>query len=85
MPERGRIGIFNRSYYEEVLVVPVHKEILLRERIPPALVTKEIWNERYEDINAYERYLSRNGVVIRKFFLNVSKEEQKRRFLKRLD
>ncbi len=85
IPERGRIGIFNRSYYEEVLVVRVHKELLERERMPPSLVTKDIWNERFEDINAYERYLSRNGVVIRKFFLNLSKDEQKRRFLSRLD
>ncbi len=85
IPERGRIGIFIRSYYEEVLVVRVHKELLERERMPPSLVTKDIWNERFEDINAYERYLSRNGVVIRKFFLNLSKDEQKRRFLSRLD
>jgi PPK2 family polyphosphate:nucleotide phosphotransferase len=84
-PERGRIGIFNRSYYEEVLVVRVHKELLERERVPPSLVTKNIWNERFADINAYEHYLSRNGVVIRKFFLNLSKEEQKKRFLKRLE
>ena len=81
IPERGRIGIFNRSYYEEVLVVRVHKELLERERMPPSLVTKNIWNERFADINAYEHYLSRNGVVIRKFFLNLSKEEQKKRFL----
>ena len=85
IPERGRIGIFNRSYYEEVLVVRVHKELLERERMPPSLVTKNIWNERFSDINAYEQYLSRNGVVIRKFFLNLSKDEQKRRFLSRLD
>jgi PPK2 family polyphosphate:nucleotide phosphotransferase len=85
IPERGRIGIFNRSYYEEVLVVRVHKEMLERERMPPSLVTKNIWNERFSDINAYEQYLSRNGVVIRKFFLNLSRQEQKRRFLKRLD
>jgi PPK2 family polyphosphate:nucleotide phosphotransferase len=85
IPERGRIGIFNRSYYEEVLVVRVHKELLEREKMPPSLVTKDIWNERFADINAYEQYLSRNGVVIRKFFLNLSKDEQKRRFLKRLD
>ena len=85
IPERGRIGIFNRSYYEEVLVVRVHKEMLEREKMPPSLVTKNIWNERFADINAYEQYLSRNGVVIRKFFLNLSKDEQKRRFLKRLD
>jgi len=85
IPERGRIGIFNRSYYEEVLVVRVHKELLEREKMPQSLVTKDIWNERFADINAYEQYLSRNGVVIRKFFLNLSKQEQKRRFLKRLD
>jgi PPK2 family polyphosphate:nucleotide phosphotransferase len=85
IPERGRIGIFNRSYYEEVLVVRVHKELLERERMPPSLVTKNIWNERFADINAYEQYLSHNGIVIRKFFLNLSKEEQKQRFLSRLD
>ncbi len=85
VPERGRIGIFNRSYYEEVLVVRVHKELLERERTPPSLVTKNIWNERFADINAYEHYLYRNGVVIRKFFLNLSKEEQKERFLSRLE
>src|SRR6266446_6798820 len=85
LPERGRIGIFNRSYYEEVLVVRVHPELLANERIPPALVTKNIWQERFEDICAWESYLSRNGFVIRKFFLNVSKKEQKRRFLHRLE
>jgi PPK2 family polyphosphate:nucleotide phosphotransferase len=85
VPERGRIGIFNRSYYEEVLVVRVHKELLDNERTPPPLVTKNIWNERFADINSYERYLWRNGVVIRKFFLNLSKEEQKKRFLSRLE
>jgi PPK2 family polyphosphate:nucleotide phosphotransferase len=85
IPERGRIGIFNRSYYEEVLIVRVHKELLERERMPPSLVTKNIWNDRFADINAYEHYLSRNGVVIRKFFLNLSKTEQKKRFLSRLD
>ena len=85
VPERGRIGIFNRSYYEEVLVVRVHKELLQGERMPPSLVTKNIWNERFADINAYEHYLWRNGVVVRKFFLNLSKEEQKRRFLSRLE
>ena len=84
-PERGRIGIFNRSYYEEVLIVRVHKELLDRQRIPRSLVTRNIWNERFADINAYEHYLSRNGVVVRKFFLNLSKEEQKKRFLKRLE
>jgi PPK2 family polyphosphate:nucleotide phosphotransferase len=85
LPERGRIGIFNRSYYEEVLVVRVHPDLLAKERIPPPLVTKQIWTERFEDINAVERYLARNGVVVRKFFLHVSKKEQKRRFLRRLD
>jgi PPK2 family polyphosphate:nucleotide phosphotransferase len=85
MPERGRIGIFNRSYYEEVLVVRVHKELLEHERIPRSLITKNVWDERFADINAYEHYLSRNGVVIRKFFLNLSKDEQKERFLSRLD
>lgn len=85
LPERGRIGIFNRSYYEETLVVRVHPEILAREKLPPRLVSKHIWKERFEDINAYERYLTRNGVVIRKFFLHVSKEEQRRRFLSRLE
>jgi len=85
LPERGRIGVFNRSYYEEVLVVRVHPEILAKQKVPPALVTDKIWKERYEDINAFERYLSRNGTVIRKFFLHVSKEEQRERFLARLD
>jgi PPK2 family polyphosphate:nucleotide phosphotransferase len=85
LPERGRIGIFNRSYYEEVLVVRVHPESLKAERIPGSLITKHIWKERFEDINAHERYLTRNGVVIRKFFLHVSKAEQKRRFQSRLD
>ena len=84
LPERGRIGIFNRSYYEEVLVVRVHEEILKSQKLPPSLVTKDVWRERYEDINNFERYLSRNGVVIRKFFLHVSKEEQRQRFLSRL-
>ncbi|MEN8162172.1 MAG: polyphosphate kinase 2 family protein [Myxococcota bacterium] len=85
LPERGRIGIFNRSYYEEVLVARVHPEILERQRLPAKLVRKSIWKERYEDIRNFERYLARNGVVIRKFFLHVSKGEQKRRFLARLD
>jgi PPK2 family polyphosphate:nucleotide phosphotransferase len=85
LPERGKIGIFNRSYYEEVLVVRVHEELLKAERMPEPLVTKHIWKERFEDINAYESYLSRNGLVIRKFFLHVSKAEQKRRFMARLD
>jgi PPK2 family polyphosphate:nucleotide phosphotransferase len=85
LPERGRIGIFNRSYYEEVLVARVHPEILEHQKLPPKLVGKRIWDERYQDIRCFERYLSRNGVVIRKFFLHVSKAEQKRRFLARLD
>jgi len=85
LPERGRIGIFNRSYYEEVLVVRVHPEYLQKQKLPPELVSKDIWKERFEDINAFERYLTRNGYTIRKFFLNVSKKEQKRRFLERLE
>ncbi len=85
LPERGRIGVFNRSYYEETLVVRVHPEILQGQRLPAGLVSKHIWRERFEDIAAYERYLGRNGVVVRKFFLHVSKAEQKRRFLARLD
>ena len=85
LPARGKIGIFNRSYYEEVLVARVHPEILSREKLPPDLVSGKIWQGRFEDINAYERYLSRNGIVVLKFFLNVSKKEQKRRFLERLD
>ena len=85
LPERGRIGIFNRSYYEECLVVRVHPEILGKERLPAKLVTKNIWRERFEDIAAFERYLARNGTVVLKFFLNVSKEEQRERFLDRLD
>jgi PPK2 family polyphosphate:nucleotide phosphotransferase len=85
LPQRGRIGIFNRSYYEECLVTRVHPEILAKEKIPPQLVTKNIWRERFEDISAVERYLARNGTVILKFFLNVSKEEQRARFLDRLD
>ena len=85
LPERGRIGIFNRSYYEEVLVVRVHPEFLRGQRLPGGVVTKDIWKDRFEDINAMERYLSRNGVLIRKFFLHVSKDEQRRRFLSRLE
>ena len=85
VPERGRIGIFNRSYYEETLVVRVHRELLAKQHLPPELVTKDIWKERFEDIRHFERYLTRNGVIIRKFFLNVSKAEQKNRFLERLD
>jgi len=85
LPERGRIGIFNRSYYEEVLVVRVHEALLRAQKLPPPLVTRKIWDERLEDIAAFERYLARNGVVVLKFFLNVSRKEQKRRFLERLD
>ncbi len=85
VPERGRIGIFNRSYYEETLVVRVHPELLDKQTLPPKLVTKDIWKERFQDIRSFERYLTRNGIVILKFFLNVSKGEQKRRFLERLD
>jgi PPK2 family polyphosphate:nucleotide phosphotransferase len=85
LPERGCIGIFNRSYYEEVLVVRVHPKILEGQRIPPELVDGRIWAQRYEDINAFERYLARNGFPVLKFFLNVSKKEQKKRFLERLD
>jgi len=85
LPERGRIGIFYRSYYEEVLVVRVHPELLLRQPIPEKLVSPRIWDERFEDIRNIEQYLCRNGTVIRKFYLNVSKVEQRRRFLARLD
>ena len=85
LPERGRIGIFNRSYYEEVLVVRVHQELLLKQKLPPELITKKIWKDRYEDIRAIERYLARNGVLILKFFLHLSKDEQKKRFMARLD
>jgi len=85
LPERGRIGIFNRSYYEEVLVVRVHPELLAKQKLPEALVGKRIWSERFEDIRNFERYLSRNGVLIRKFFLHGGRGEQKRRFLERLD
>ena len=85
VPERGKIGIFNRSYYEEVLVVRVHPELLKAEKLPDRFVTKQIWDERCEDINAYERYLTRNGVIVRKFFLHISKEEQKKRLLERLE
>jgi PPK2 family polyphosphate:nucleotide phosphotransferase len=85
MPERGRIGIFNRSYYEEVLVVRVHPEFLKAQHLPQKLITKKIWDERYEDIRNFEHYMTRQGVIIRKFFLNVSKKEQKRRFMARLD
>lgn len=85
LPERGNIGIFNRSYYEEVLVTRVHPEFLQRQHIPADLMTKNIWKRRFEDINNFEKYLSNNGIVVVKFFLNVSKQEQKRRFLARID
>jgi PPK2 family polyphosphate:nucleotide phosphotransferase len=85
LPERGRIGIFNRSYYEETLVVRVHPELLQAQRLPANLVGKDIWQKRFADINGYERHLSRNGVCIRKFFLYVSKEKQRQRFLERLE
>jgi PPK2 family polyphosphate:nucleotide phosphotransferase len=85
LPGRGQIGIFNRSYYEEVLIVRVHSQILQNEKLPKELVTKHIWQERFEDINAFERYLTRNGIAVLKFFLHVSKPEQKRRFMERLD
>lgn len=85
LPERGRIGIFNRSHYEECLVTRVHPEILAKEKLPTSLVTKNIWKERFEDISAFERYLCRNGTLVLKFFLNVSREEQRQRFLDRLE
>jgi polyphosphate kinase 2 (PPK2 family) len=85
LPARGRIGIFNRSYYEETLVVRVHPEFLARQKIPPELVTSDIWKDRFQDIRNFERYLVRNGIVIRKFFLHVSKKEQKKRFLERVE
>lgn len=85
LPERGHIGIFNRSYYEEVLVVRVHPEILAGQKTPPGLVGKNIWDERFEDIRCFERHMARSGTIIRKFFLHLSKKEQKKRFLARLD
>ena len=85
LPNRGHIGIFNRSYYEETLVVRVHPEFLAKQKIPPKLVTKHIWEDRFQDIRAFERYLHHNGIVVVKFFLHLSKEEQKRRFLGRAD
>jgi PPK2 family polyphosphate:nucleotide phosphotransferase len=85
LPERGKIGIFNRSYYEEVLVVRVHPRVLRAQKLPEALITRHIWEHRYEDINAFEQYLTRNGVVVLKFFLHLSKKEQKKRFLERLE
>ena len=85
LPERGRIGIFNRSYYEETLVVRVHPEFLAGQKLPPELVTKHIWDERFQDIRAFERYLGRNGTIVLKFFLHVSRDEQKKRFLERVE
>ena len=85
LPERGRIGVFNRSYYEEVLAVRVHEAFLMKQKLPRKLITKKVWEERYQDIRAIERYLSRNGYLILKFFLHVSKKEQKKRFMERLD
>ena len=85
LPERGRIGVFNRSYYEEVLVVRVHPELLEKQKLPPRLAGKDVWAQRYQDIRAFERYLGRNGTLVRKFFLHVSRKEQKRRFLDRLE
>jgi PPK2 family polyphosphate:nucleotide phosphotransferase len=85
LPERGRIGIFNRSYYEETLVVRVHPDFLAAQKLPERCVTKHIWDERFQDIRGFERYLHRNGTIVRKFFLHVSNEEQQRRFLSRLD
>jgi PPK2 family polyphosphate:nucleotide phosphotransferase len=85
LPERGRIGIFNRSYYEETLVVRVHPELLAKQHLPQSLVSKRIWKDRFEDINNFEHYLARNGIIVLKFFLNVGKEEQRQRFLARLE
>jgi PPK2 family polyphosphate:nucleotide phosphotransferase len=85
LPNRGHIGIFNRSYYEETLIVRVHPELLEKQKLPPKLVTKRIWKERFQDIRGFERYLARNGILVRKFFLHVSKKEQKRRFLERIE
>ena len=85
VPQRGRIGIFNRSYYEETLVVRVHSDFLAKQRLPPELVTKDIWEQRFQDIRCIERYLTRNGVAVRKFFLHVSNKEQRKRFLSRIE
>ena len=85
LPERGRIGIFNRSYYEEALVVRVHSDLLQKQKLPPELVGKRIWQERFRDIRGFERYLGNNGIIVRKFFLHVSRAEQKRRFLERIN
>jgi PPK2 family polyphosphate:nucleotide phosphotransferase len=85
LPERGMIGLFNRSYYEETVIVRVHPELLEKQKLPPELVTKNIWKERFQDIRRFERYLTRNGIVVRKFFLYLSKKEQKKRFLERIE
>lgn len=85
LPNRGNMGIFNRSYYEETLVVRVHQEFLAKQKLPPELVTKNIWNERFQDIRNVESYLTRNGIIVRKFFLHVSKDEQERRFMERIE
>jgi PPK2 family polyphosphate:nucleotide phosphotransferase len=85
LPNRGHIGIFNRSYYEETLIVRVHPELLARQKLPPQLVTRTLWKDRFHDIRQLERYLARNGVLVRKFFLHVSKDEQRRRFLERIE
>src|SRR5437879_1854761 len=85
LPNRGQIGIFNRSYYEETLVVRVHPELLAKQKLPPELVSKKIWQERFEDVRNFEQYLTRNGIAVRKFFLHLSKKEQLKRFLSRLD
>jgi PPK2 family polyphosphate:nucleotide phosphotransferase len=85
LPERGMIGLFNRSYYEETVIVRVHPELLEKQKLPPELVTKNIWKERFQDIRRFERYLTRNGIVVRKFLLYLSKKEQKKRFLERIE
>jgi polyphosphate kinase 2 (PPK2 family) len=85
LPERGVIGLFNRSYYEETLVVRVHPELLEKQKLPPKLLSENIWQERFQDIRSFERYLTRNGIAVRKFFLHLSKKEQKKRFLERID
>lgn len=85
LPERGRIGIFNRSYYEEILITRVHPEIIEQRQLPPHLIDKQIWERRFEEINNFEKYLVNNGTIVLKFFLNVSKAEQKERFLERID
>jgi polyphosphate kinase 2 (PPK2 family) len=85
LPERGVIGLFNRSYYEETLVVRVHPDLLEKQKLPPQLISENIWQERFQDIRSFERYLTRNGIALRKFFLHLSKKEQKKRFLERIE